>query len=447
MSTHCLVLACCIAAFVSTNVLADDWTQWLGDRRNAVWRESGILEQFPDGGPAVRWRFPVGPGYSGPAVAKGRLFVMDRQPQLDADGNPVSVDGHLQGTERVLCVDTQSGELIWKFEYDCPYRISYPSGPRTTPLVDGDHIYALGAMGRLMALDKQTGRPLWEVDLTKRYEAPVPAWGFSTHLLLDGIQLILQVGGGGSAVVSLDKRDGTELWRSLTAEEVGYAPPVMYQKNGHRQAIVWLDTAIYGLDPANGKPFWSVKFPEDAPQRPVVPIMTPQIHDDILFISEFYDGSMALKLTSEPAGADILWTSDKVNDADFENSLNAIMSTPHIVDGFIYGIAGFGELRCLDLQTGALKWREIRPTGEKPAFLATAFLIRHGDRFFLFNDQGDLLIARLSPAGYEELGRMHVIEPDGFTRGRKYVWSHPAFAERAMFVRNDSELICIDLNG
>ena len=286
-------------------------------------------------------------------MANGRLFVMDRQPRLDSDGNPVSADGYLQGTERVLCFDSGNGESLWTVAYDCPYKIAYPSGPRTTPLVDGDRIYALGAMGRLMSLDANTGKTIWEVELTERDEARVPAWGFSTHMLLDGDSLIMQVGGKGSAVVALNKRDGTEIWKSLTVKEVGYAPPIMDHANGRRQLIVWLDTAIYGLDPGTGKPFWSVKFPEEPPQRPVVPIMTPQIYDDVLFVSEFYDGSIALKLTSQPMGAEVLWTSDKVQDANFDNSLNAIMTTPQIVDGHIYGIAGFGELRCLDLRSGS----------------------------------------------------------------------------------------------
>ena len=403
MSPH--VLSVCAVALFSTAVSADDWNQWLGNQRDAVWREAGILRQFPPSGPPVRWRVPIGPGYSGPSVAHGRLFVMDRQPQLDSDGNPVSADGYLQGTERVLCLDSGNGESLWTVAYDCPYKISYPSGPRTTPLVDGDRIYALGAMGRLMSLDANTGKTIWELELTERLRRPRPGVGIlhasvARRRFPDHASRWQGIGR-----CRAEQRDGTEIWKSLTVKEVGYAPPIMDHANGRRQVIVWLDTAIYGLDPGTGKPFWSVKFPEDPPQRPVVPIMTPQIYDDVLFVSEFYDGSIALKLTSQPMGAEVLWTSDKVQDANFDNSLNAIMTTPQIVDGHIYGIAGFGELRCLDLRTGELKWREIAPTGNEPAFLATAFLVRHDDRFFLFNDQGDLLIARLNPTGYEELGR------------------------------------------
>src|SRR5437588_12308944 len=131
---------------------ADDWPQWAGPRRDGVWRETGIVERFPAGGPPVKWRVPVGAGYAGPAVVAGKVYLTDRPAgeKLPAGGEAGLPKGTLPGRERVLCLDAGSGKVIWEHAYDCPYRISYPSGPRATPVVAGDKVYALGAMGDLL---------------------------------------------------------------------------------------------------------------------------------------------------------------------------------------------------------------------------------------------------------------------------------------------------------
>src|SRR5262245_28767884 len=135
-------------------VHADDWPQWLGPQRDGVWRETGIVKTFPTGGPPVRWRTPIGGGYAGPAVAQGRGYVTDRQlaPKTSNPGNPFQ-RGVIPGTERVVCLNEADGKIIWKHEYDCPYNLSYPSGPRTTPVVYGSKVYTLGAEGNLICME------------------------------------------------------------------------------------------------------------------------------------------------------------------------------------------------------------------------------------------------------------------------------------------------------
>ena len=133
---------------------AEDWPQWLGPQRDAVWRESGIIEKFPADGLKFRWRVPIGGGYTGPAVAKGRVFVMDRQLAKGAT-NPTSPwgRGEIPGSERVLCLNAADGRILWKHEYDCPYTVSYSAGPRATPNVHDGKVYSLGAEGNLVGLD------------------------------------------------------------------------------------------------------------------------------------------------------------------------------------------------------------------------------------------------------------------------------------------------------
>src|SRR5579871_3006940 len=133
---------------------ADDWPQWLGPQRDSVWRETGIVEKFPPNGPRVIWRTPIGAGYSGPSVSGGRVFVMDRLLATNtANPSDPMQRGVIRGNERLLCLDEKSGAILWRHEYECPYTVSYPAGPRTTPLVSGGKVYTLGAEGNLLCLD------------------------------------------------------------------------------------------------------------------------------------------------------------------------------------------------------------------------------------------------------------------------------------------------------
>ncbi len=248
----------------------------LGPKRDGVWRESGLAERFPPGGPKVLWRVPVGTGYSGPAVANGRVYLMDRQRPTGPDGKPARpTRAGIPGRERVLCLDAADGKVLWKYEDDCPYKISYPSGPRTTPLVHQGSVYTLGAMGDPCRLDAATGVARWSKNLAKEYGVPPPVWGWAAHPLIDGDLLYCLVGGKGSAVVAFNKETGKEVWRALTSEEVGYSPPMIYRAGGVRQLIIWLSESINSLHPVTGRTYWTQAYPTSGPpQRPAVNIAT-----------------------------------------------------------------------------------------------------------------------------------------------------------------------------
>src|SRR5262249_17670557 len=194
---------------------ADDWPQWLGPQRDGVWRETGIVDKFPQGGPKVVWRVPVENGFSGPAVVGGRVYLTDHQRAKDDKGNPLrpTRDGGFAGKERVLCLDVADGKVIWKHEYDCPYKIYYPDGPRCTPLVHQGKVYTLGGMGDLVCLDAKKGDVLWSKNLAKEYKTEPPVWGYAAHPLIDGDLLYTLAGGEGSNVVALNKDTGREVWK------------------------------------------------------------------------------------------------------------------------------------------------------------------------------------------------------------------------------------------
>ena len=216
---RCILLT---LALTGPGLRADDWPQWLGPERDSVWRERRILDKFPTNGPTVRWRVPIGGGYSGPAVAKGRVYVLDRQLAKTASNPSNPFDrSRIPGSERVLCLDAATGKQIWQHEYDCPYTVSYPAGPRTTPTVNGGKVYTLGSEGNLCCLDAKTGRVHWLRDFKKDLGIATPLWGFSGNPLIDGHKLICLAGGDGTTVVAFDKDSGKELWRALSAKEPG----------------------------------------------------------------------------------------------------------------------------------------------------------------------------------------------------------------------------------
>ena len=442
-----------VAAFIfyaAIALFADDWPQWLGPNRDSVWRESGIIEKFPNDGPAVTWRIPIGGGYAGPAIAKERVYVTDRQ-LSEGTSNPSNPfeRGTIRGSERVLCLNEADGKVLWKHEYDCPYTISYPAGPRATPLVNDGKVFTLGAEGNLLCLNTRDGKVIWSRDFKKDFDAKTPMWGFAAHPLLVENKLICLVGGTGSVAVAFDKNSGKELWRALSAKEPGYSPPMMCNagsKNelvagGKWQLIIWHPEAVNSLNPETGKVYWSEPFAS----RNGLSIATPRQLGDSLFLTTFYNGSLMLRLDELKPAATPIWRTEKASEKDTTH-LNAIMCTPFLQDGYIYGVCSYGQLRCLKAETGERIWETfLATTGGEEVRWANAFIVKNGDRFFLFNEKGDLIIAKLSPKGYEEISRAHLLEPTNTAAGRDVLWSHPAFANRHIYARNDKEIICVDL--
>ena len=348
---------------------------------------------------------------------------------------------------RILCFSAKDGKELWKHEYDCSYsKIAYPSGPRATPVIENGRVYALGALGDLSCLEADSGKLQWTVNLPKHYATGWPVWGHAAHPLIVGDTLITLAGGKGSAVVALDKHTGKELWKALTTEEVGYAPPTLVKAGGRDQVVVWLSESLNGLDVASGEVFWSIPYPADGnPHAPSVNIMTPRLLDGLLFVSNFYHGPLVAKLDADKPDASVLWRGKSNNPAK-PHGINPVMNTPIMADGYAYGICGMGELRCIDLKDGSTKWETLRAVGGKRNQFATAFFVKHEDRYFVFNELGELMIAKMTPKEFEVIDSASVIKATMPARGgRDVVWCHPAFAQRCMFVRNDEELLCLSL--
>jgi outer membrane protein assembly factor BamB len=432
---RCGIAACVLGAVLGVG-RADDWPQWLGPKRDSVWRETGIVETFPPEGPPVRWRAPIAGGYAGPAVADGRVYVMDYVTGGDRTGDPNSRSS-LQGEERILCFSAADGRLLWKHGYQRPYEISYPAGPRATPTVDGDRVYTLGAEGDLFCLNAKDGTVVWSRYFPRDYGAETPIWGCCSHPLIVGDKLFCIVGGPGSIVVAFDKHTGKEVWRALSAKEPGYSAPALIQVGGQPQLAVWHAESINGLDPETGRLLWSV------PLDPAygMSIVTPRQSGAYLFAGGIVNKSALLRLSAAPPAAEVVWRGKR------NLGIGPVMVTPILEDDYLYGVDGKGELRCVKLSTGEQLWTSYAATtgGDRGAHSACAFLVKQGERFFLASETGDLIIARLSPEKYTEVSRAKIIEPTGTTFGRSVWWSHPAFANRCVYARNDRELVCVSL--
>jgi outer membrane protein assembly factor BamB len=428
-----LLMVICVLKITFAPIFAEDWPEWRGKGRNGIWTESGILDKFPEKGLTAVWRTPIHGGFAGPAVAAGRVFVTDFK---RSSGK--------KGMERALCLDEKSGKILWTREWDADYQgISYDTGPRATPTVDGDRVYIVGGSGTLLCLNARTGDVIWRKDYVKDYRMQMPTWGIASAPLVDGDRLIAIVGGQPDAkVIAFDKMTGKEIWRALPSDsEQGYSQPVIVAARGTRQLIIWDPTAVVALDPATGKTYWQHPFRINLG----LTLATPVFDGSRLLVSSFYNGSMLLDLAKEKAS--VIWKG-KSNSEINTDGLHAVVNTPVIDGDYIYGICSYGQFRCLNLKTGERVWETMEVTKEKARW-ASGFIVRHGDCYFINNDRGELIIAKLSAQGYEEISRTQLIKPTSNPGNRRELgavnWSHPAYANRHIVARNDEEIISVSL--
>ena len=208
------------------------------------------------------------------------------------------------------------------------------------------------------------------------------------------------------------------------------------------QLVIWHARAVVGLEPESGKRLWHVPFDVKASLTAPMP---RKVGDDGLFVTSFYNGSMLLKVGAD--SAQVVWKSKARGERpNLTTDLSSIIPTPVVEGDYIYGVCSYGQLRCLKIDNGERVWETLKATSGQEARWANAFLIPQEDRFFLFNDNGDLIIARLSPKGYEELSRTHLIDPTNvMAKPRTVVWMHPAFANKCVYARNDKEIVCVSL--
>jgi len=424
-----VVLFCIVAGLQASR--ADEWPQWRGPNREGVWAETGIVDKFDSPDIKIKWRVPIAAGYSGPTVADERVYVMDRV--ID----PTEM-------ERVHCFDWQTGKNIWSHSYNCQYgSIGYKAGPRASVLIEGKRAYSLGTAGHLLCLDAKSGAVLWDRDLKAEYKIRMPNWGIAASPVIEGDLLIVQIGGDNNACVcAFDKKSGQERWKSLP-DDASYSAPIVINQAGKRILVCLTGDRVVGLDPGSGRLTWEYPWPW---RSWPIGIATPVVHENLLLISDAHNGSLLLRLSQDSARVEKLWHLNKKNSPDGA-ALHCLISTPFIDGQHIYGADSRGVVRCLRLETGEQVWED--KTAVPEGRFATIHLVRSGKQTWMFNERGELIIAELTPRGFEELSRARLIKPtmQQYRRRDGVTWSHPAFAYRHVFARNDKELVCADLSA
>jgi outer membrane protein assembly factor BamB len=415
-----------LLAVIVCSASGDQWPQWRGSNRDGVWHENGIVEKFDKERLDVRWRVKISNGYSGPTVASNRVYISDRLTKPSQK-------------ERVLCFDAMTGNEIWSYSYDCKYKnIGYPDGPRGSVTINDGRAYFLGTMGHFFCFDAATGAIIWQKDLNKEYKIRMATWGISASPLVEDGLVIVQIGGEANAcLVAFDKISGQEKWRAL-GDRTAYSSPVIISHGGGRVLICWTQDRVAGLDPVSGKTYWEYPFGAE------MGIVTPVVQDDFLFLSSFFDGCVLLKLKKEQDGVDLVWKRKGKNEKNTDG-LHCCISTPLMLGDYIYGVDSYGELRCLKRDNGERLWENLDAVPK--ARWANIHMVRNGKQIWMFNERGELIISRLEPEGFVEISRTKIIDPtEGQLDQRGGVcWSHPAFAYKHIYARNDNELICVNL--
>ena len=406
-SVFVLFLLCTLAQ-------AGDWPQWLGPNRDGSspetvtpWKEA----------PKVLWKQPVGEGNSSPVVAGGRVFIHGKTKD--------------KTEEEVVAYDAKTGKQQWRYAYERGVFASpYGNGPRATPAVVDGRVYTFGITGLLTCFDAAKGTRLWQVDTLKKFHAKNLFFGMSCSPLVEGKLVLVNVGGKGASVVAFDKGKGETAWKSLD-DKASYSSPIIFGKGKERQVVFLTGDGVVSLAPSDGSLFWRFPLKDKLFESSTTPVRA----GDLLLASSITYGSVGLRLKTKEgkSAADKVWKKD---------DLTCYFSTPVPVGKeHIYLVTGtppqgFGTkpeatLHCIEAATGKGLWK--RPKVGK----YHASLLRTGDdKLLLMEEAGQLVLLDPSPKKYHELARAKVC---GET------WAHPALADGRLYVRDDKEVICLQL--
>lgn len=433
-----LTIAICCAC---SQLLADDWPQWLGPKSSSNWDAQSIKTTFRDGDLSAKWRVPCGVGYSGPVVVDGKVYLFDYEVTEGTLQNNPGRPIKLAGNERLHCIDAATGDLLWTQSDKVDYYVSYPSGPRATPCVDGNHVYTLGTEGDLTCRRMSDGEAVWHVNFLEKFGIKTPIWGHSSCPLVVGDLVVTMVGGEQTAVVAFNKLTGEEAWRALSSNEPGYASPMAIELEGKTCVVAFHPNGVSVLDAVTGQEQWT---------KPLSPkygmsIAVPRLVDGQMFVTAYGEAMLVAGVGSGDPKID--WKSNSAKEAVYCSN-----ATPYFAKGAIFGCdIESSQLMAIDPATGDRLWenQEIlvgSDAGRRPRH-GTAFIVCHtpSGRYFLFNEMGELIVADLTREGMTIHGRQKIIEPAGEAFGRPVVWTHPAYAQGCVFARNDKEIVCVSL--
>jgi outer membrane protein assembly factor BamB len=398
-----VLLVLVIGAFFAVQSAAQstDWPQWRGPNRDGISKETGLLKQWPANGPLLLWKAKgAGSGYSSFAVANGKLYTM----------------GLRGGREFVVAFDVANGKELWASQHGGAFRNDRGDGPRGTPTVDGDRLYALGGNGDLSCLDARTGKIIWSKNVLKEFGGSNIRWGISESPLVIDDKVLVNAGGPNASIVALKKADGSVIWKSQS-DEAGYSSAIPLNVNGSTQVVFFTGARALGLDLKDGKLLWDYA----RPANDVANVATPIARANRVFISSDYGtGGGVVEIKADNKAQEIYFTRDMRNHH----------SSSVLVGDYLYGFSS-AILTAMKFDTGEIAWRN-RSVGKGSLVYADGHL-------YCFSENGVVGLVEASPTGYKEVGRFRIPQDSLPT------WTHPVVSGGRLFLRDQDTIYAFDV--
>lgn len=394
-----LTLIALLAAF-HTQAQVQDWYQWRGPNRDGHSAETGLLKEWPAGGPRLLWRGTgAGTAYSSFSTSNNRLFT------LGARGD----------VEYVMAFDANSGKKLWETAHGRRFRNEQGDGPRSTPTLDGDRVYAFGGSGDLTALDAATGKRIWSVNVVQTFGGSTPYWGYSESPLIYGDRIVLNAGGRRAAIVAINKADGSTLWQNHN-DAAAYSSPMLLRTGSLAQIVFFTDARALAVDPRDGRLLWSYNKVANNTAN----IATPVVRGTKVFFSSDY-GTGAALLDVKAAG-----NIASATEVYFTREMRNHHASSVLVGDHIYGFNS-SILTALKFDTGEVAWRN-RSVGK-------GSLIYADERLYLYGENGTVGLADATPTGYNERGRFSISLSTG-----EPAWSHPIITNGKLIIRDQDNI-------
>jgi outer membrane protein assembly factor BamB len=409
---HTYLFVALVAVSHLASAAPGDWPQWRGPNHDNVSTETGLLKEWPAGGPRLAWEAKdIGHGFASVSIFGGRLFTA----------------GDKGAESFVEALNVSDGKAAWSAKLGKSGEVGQPAfeGPRATPTTDGQFVFAVSQWGDLAGYDTATGKEIWRKDYTKDFGGGAPFWGYSESPLIDGDQVVVTPGGSQGAVVALNKKTGTVVWQCKELTDAAhYASLIPADVGGVHQYIALTPANVAGISARDGKLLWK------APRKGNVAVIpTPIFSDGLVYVTSGYGaGCNLFKVTSDSGN----FTAEQVY-------ANKVMVNHHggvvKVGDYVYGYSDGKGWTCQDFKTGEAKWQDKEKLGK-------GSIIYADDRFYLRQEdkKGTVALIEASPEGYKEHGRFD--QPD---RSNKNSWPHPVVAGGKLFLRDQDVLLCYEV--
>jgi outer membrane protein assembly factor BamB len=377
------------------------WPQWRGPNRDGISKETGLLKQWPAEGPPLVWKATgAGRGYSSFSIADGKLYTMGLR------GN----------REFVIAFDIATGKEAWATAHGSAFRNDRGDGPRGTPTVDGDRVYALGGNGDLSALDAKTGKIVWTKNVLKEFDGQNITWGISESPLVLGNKVLVNPGGPGASIVALNKADGSVIWKSQS-DKAGYSSGIPVEINGTTQVVFFTSERAVGLDAKDGRLLWDYSRPANN----VANVATPIVRANRVFISSDYGtGGGVVEIKPDNKAQEVWFTKDMRNHH----------SSSVLIGDYLYGFSS-AILTAIKFDTGEIAWRD-RSVGK-------GSLVYADGNLYCFSENGVVGLVEATPTGYKEKGRFRIPQDSLPT------WTHPVVAGGRLYLRDQDTIYAFDV--